>query len=132
MRKKVKTIVFDLDDTICFPNHKMTDTFDKYGCARPNRAIIKSMRILKDNGFRIVISSARRMLTHDGDIAKIVEDVDNITRMWLYTHRVPYDEIQWGKPYASSYYVDDKAMTPEMLVEQVTSKKEWTLNDEEV
>jgi capsule biosynthesis phosphatase len=105
-----KSIVFDLDDTICFPNHKETDTHAKYGLARPNNSVIASMRQLKKIGYHITISSARRMVTHDGDIDKITADVGQVTIDWLQQYSVPYDELRFGKPYSSTWYVDDKAM----------------------
>jgi hypothetical protein len=55
------------------------------------------------------------MVTHDGNLVKIIQDVAEITEVWLTKHKVPYDEIKYGKPYSSTYYVDDKAMTPEMF-----------------
>ena len=60
------------------------------------------------------------MLTHDGDINKIINDVGKITTDWLDKYEVPYDEIVWGKPYGV-YYIDDKAMTPEEFVKMM----EW-------
>jgi len=51
------------------------------------------------------------MLTHNGDINKIKEDVELITKDWLNKYNVPYDELIFGKPYSTTYYVDDKAMT---------------------
>ena len=114
-----RSIVFDLDDTICFPNHKETDSHMKYGLAAPNVAIIEAMQKLSDAGYYITISSARRMLTHDGNIAKIIGDIGDITEKWLNEHNVPYDDIHYGKPYSSTYYVDDKAMTPEMFCQNV-------------
>jgi len=113
------TIVFDLDDTICFPNHNETDTYKKYGLALPNVPVIEGMRKLSDAGYFITILSSRRMLTHDGNLAKIIMDVAEITEEWLANHKVPYDEIKYGKPYSSTYYVDDKAMTPEMFCQKV-------------
>ena len=109
-----KSFCFDLDDTICFPNHSETDTYEKYGKAYPNDQLISYMRCLKDKyDCHIVILSARRMLTHHGDLEAIKDDVGEITETWLKTHDVPYDELVFGKPYASEYYVDDKAMNLE-------------------
>jgi capsule biosynthesis phosphatase len=105
-----KSIVFDLDDTICYPVHAEKDTHAKYALARPNTRVITSMRQLKDKGYHIIINSARRMVTHDGDIDKIIEDVGQVTIDWLEQYRVPYDELRFGKPYSSTWYVDDKAM----------------------
>jgi len=59
------------------------------------------------------------MLTHDGDVEAIIADVGDITINWLKEHDVPYDEIIWGKPYSSTWYVDDKSMNLEEF-------KEWT------
>lgn len=105
-----KTIVFDLDDTICYPNHLETDSFKKYGEARPNTQLILYMKGLKEIGFHITICSARRMVTHSGDIDKIIADIGKITIDWLKQYDVPYDDIHFGKPYSSTWYVDDKAM----------------------
>lgn len=113
---KKKSIVVDIDDTICHTNHQYSDAKLKYGNALPNKKIIHGMKILKSQGFHIILLTARRMLTFNGDIAKIQEDVGDITTEWLEKYDVPYDELQWGKPYSSTYYVDDKAMNLEEFV----------------
>lgn len=105
-----KSFCFDLDDTICIPNHNATDTIEKYAKAKPNQDIIDCIQTLKADGYYIVIHSARRMLTHKGDLKKIADDVGEITKEWLDRHNVPYDELIFGKPYVTEYYVDDKAM----------------------
>lgn len=109
--KNKKSFCFDLDDTICFPNHGETDTYRKYGMAKPNQRIIDYIRILKYKYHcHIVILSARRMLTMNGNIEAIKEDVEQITETWLEENGVPYDELVFGKPYVSEYYVDDKGL----------------------
>ena len=118
---KHRSIVFDLDDTICFPNHSEIDTYEKYGRAAPNVPVIEGTQKLSDAGYSITILSSRRMVTHDGNLVKIIQDVAEITEVWLTKHKVPYDEIKYGKPYSSTYYVDDKAMTPEMFCQNVQS-----------
>ena len=115
-----QTIVMDLDDTICIPIHGRKDSYEKYGMASPNDEIINSLKIARDKGYRIVIHTARRMVTHDGDINKIIDDVGKITTDWLEKHEVPYDEIIWGKPYGV-YSGDDKAMLPQECVKFI----EW-------
>ena len=105
-----KSIVFDLDDTICFPNHSASDTHSKYALAQPNTRVILMMQGLKKLGYHITICSARRMVTHSGDIDKIIADVGQVTIDWLATYNVPFDSIQFGKPYSNTWYVDDKAM----------------------
>ena len=101
--------VFDLDDTICFPNHKVIDTYSKYSLAKPNDKVINKIRWLKAEGHTIIIHSARRMLTHKGNLTAIELDVGNVTRQWLTEHAVPYDELIFGTPYAD-FYIDDKAV----------------------
>lgn len=100
---------FDLDDTICFPNHEYSDTQNKYRLAKPNLQIILRINQLFDEGNKIIIHTARRMITHKGDIAKIKQDVEAVTVDWLSEHKVKYSEIVWGKPYAD-FYIDDKAI----------------------
>lgn len=109
-------IVIDLDDTICFPNHEFKDTTNKYALAKPNEPIIEKLRELKLKGVDITIFSSRRMVTHNGDLEKIEEDVGLVTRIWLEKYDVPYDNLLFGKPYSSTYYVDDKALSPEKFV----------------
>lgn len=101
--------VFDLDDTICYPDHSKTDTYSKYGLAKPNDRIIERMRFLKQDGHTVIIHSARRMLTHKGDVEAIENDVGSITRRWLTEHAVPYDKLIFGKPFGD-FYIDDKAV----------------------
>jgi len=101
--------VVDLDDTICFPNHEMLDTYSKYSLANPNVKLIEKLRQLKSDGHTIIIHSARRMLTHKGNLTAIELDVGDATRFWLEEHSVPYDQLIFGKPYGD-VYVDDKAV----------------------
>ena len=49
------------------------------------------------------------MLTHNGNLENIINDVGEITKEWLSNNNVKYDELHFGKPYAD-YYVDDKAV----------------------
>lgn len=104
-----KIYCIDLDDTICFPNHEFTETFDKYVKARPNFTVINKINQLYDENNEIIIFTARRMLTHNGDIEKILNDVEEITKNWLNQYNVKYHKLIFGKPYAD-YYVDDKAI----------------------
>lgn len=119
----VNSIVFDLDSTICFPIFGADETAVRYGGAVPNIPVIEAMRELRRRGFHIVISTARRMQTHGGDLGKVLADVLEITQIWLRDHDVPYDELNFGKPHSTSYYVDDKAMRPEELIAWVRDYK---------
>lgn len=108
-----KIYVFDLDRTICIPQD-FDDTERRYGQASPIIEMIEFIRDLHEYGHRIIIHTARRMLTHRGNLLMIEQDVGEVTRQWLKEHNVPYDELIFGKPYGD-VYVDDKAMRPEEL-----------------
>lgn len=114
-----KRLVIDLDDTICFPNHKAKDSFHKYRQAKPNKEVIDALKLLHSNGWYIIIHTARRMVTHKGDVKKIIADVGALTKDWLEEHEVPYNELVFGKPYGD-IYVDDKNMKIWELIQDVT------------
>lgn len=111
---------FDLDDTICYPNHEAKDTFEKYGKALPCPEIIEYIRELSV-GNTIIIYTARRMVTHEGDLEKIKEDVQEITENWLKEFEVPYDSLIFGKPYAD-VYIDDKALNVDIIKERLKER----------
>jgi capsule biosynthesis phosphatase len=104
---KPKIAVVDLDDTICYPNHQFKDTYRRYKLASPNPQMVKALIAWKAAGNKIIIHTARRMLTHKGDLAKIEADVGQVTRDWLKMHKVSYNKLIFGKPYGD-VYVDDK------------------------
>tara|TARA_A100001011_G_scaffold21265_1_gene21373 strand:- start:3420 stop:3773 length:354 start_codon:yes stop_codon:yes gene_type:complete len=116
----MSSLCFDLDDTICFPNHEYSDAENKYGKAKPNLPVIKAMQDLYLKGNSIIIYTARRMLTHKGDLNKIENEVGNLTRTWLTYYNVPYDELIFGKPYAD-VYIDDKGLDLKDLDKWVNS-----------
>jgi capsule biosynthesis phosphatase len=107
-------IVIDLDDTICRPIHSATNSQAKYAEATPIIPTIEWLKQAREAGAYIIILTARRMLTHKGDLNKIVEDVGQITHDWLKKWEVPYDELVFGKPYGD-VYVDDKAINVEEI-----------------
>ena len=117
-----QTLVIDIDHTICIPNDSATDTFEKYGKAEPIHSMIDAIRKAKESGFKIVLFTARRMATHNGNINKVIEDVGDLTKTWLKDNDVPYDELQFGKPNAV-YYVDDKAMLPNQFIDLIMKRE---------
>jgi capsule biosynthesis phosphatase len=110
-----QTIVIDIDHTICIPNLSEKNTYERYAKAEPIHEMIGAIRIAKKKGHKIVLFTARRMQTFDGNINKVIEDVAEITFQWLKKHEVPFDELQFGKPNAV-YYVDDKSLRPDEFV----------------
>ena len=105
--KENQRICFDLDNTLV--------TFPKvdgdYSTVEPIQNNIDAVRYLYDMGHHIIIYTARRMRTHDGDVEKVVDDIGDITREKLSEFGIPYHELVFGKPYAQCY-VDDLALNP--------------------
>ena len=102
--KKLR-VCFDLDNTL------VTDPIEpgNYKTVQPLDKNIEFLRFLKSLGHEIIIHTARRMKTHEGNYGKLMKDIGKITLDTLDKFNIPYDEIYFGKPYAD-YYVDDKAI----------------------
>lgn len=108
----MKTLVLDLDDTICFTNNS------DYKNSIPNLPLIEKIRQYKKRGFSIVISTSRNMRTYEGSIGKINANTLPVIIEWLSKNDVPYDEIIVGKPWCGfeGFYVDDKAIRPDEFI----------------
>jgi capsule biosynthesis phosphatase len=104
----MKKLIVDLDGTITLGN-----TSD-YKNVLPNQELITQLKKYKNDGFSIVISTARNMRTHEGNIGKINIHTLPIITEWLNKHDVPYDEILVGKPWCGheGFYIDDRAVRP--------------------
>ncbi len=98
-------ICFDLDNTlVTYP--KITAD---YTSVEPIQQNIDFLKFLKDLGCTIIIYTARRMKTHNGNVGKITADVGKTTIETLENFEIPYDELYFGKPYAHAY-IDDLAV----------------------
>jgi capsule biosynthesis phosphatase len=99
---KEMRICFDLDNTlVTFP--KITGD---YKSVQPITRNIEYLRYLKSFGHIIIIYTARRMKTHQGNTGKLMADIGRITFDTLEKFDIPYDEIYFGKPQAD-VYIDD-------------------------
>ena len=97
-----KRICFDLDNTlVTYPTIQ-----NDYTSVKPIINNINYLKYLKKLGNTIIIYTARRMKTHNGNIGKINADIGKITFDTLDKFDIPYDEIYFGKPYAD-FYIDD-------------------------
>ena len=98
-------ICFDLDNTLVSYPQIPGD----YSSVLPLENNIKLLRYLKTFGNIIIIYTARRMKTHNGNIGKIYADVGKLTIDTLEKFNIPYDELYFGKPFAH-FYIDDLAI----------------------
>jgi capsule biosynthesis phosphatase len=103
----------DVDDTITISHPDTT-----YETVLPNLEVIAKLRTYQAEGFEIVLSTARNMRTHSGNVGKINAHTLPVLIEWLKKHEVPYDEIWTGKPWCGfdGFYVDDKAIRPSEFV----------------
>jgi capsule biosynthesis phosphatase len=98
-------ICFDLDNTlVTFPFIK-----NDYTSVNPIQKNIDFLRYLKSFGHTIIIYTARRMKTHNGNVGKVTSDIGKLTFETLEKFSIPFDEIYFGKPYAD-VYIDDLAL----------------------
>lgn len=102
-----KRFCFDLDNTLVSSPTVPGD----YCTCKPIHQVIVYLRKLHANGHYIIIHTARRMRTHEGNIGRVVADVGAITFQQLRDLAIPYDELIFGKPFAD-FYIDDKAVLP--------------------
>lgn len=90
------TYIFDLDGTLC--------THEKdYSKAKPLQKRIDFVNKLYDDGFGIIIDTAR------GSITK--EDHLELTRKQLKEWGVKYHQVRVGVKFFGTHYVDDKGLS---------------------
>lgn len=105
----MKRLVVDLDDTLTKNNPELS-----YSEKEPNIPLIEKLREYKEQGFEILIQTARNMRTYQGAVGKINAHTLPVIIEWLDKHNVPYDEIYVGKPWCGTegFYIDDRAVRP--------------------
>ncbi|MCA3950706.1 HAD hydrolase family protein [Vibrio vulnificus] len=108
----MKKLIVDLDGTLT-----KSDGSD-YRNASPREDVIAQLRVYKEQGFEIVIATARNMRTYEGHVGKINVHTLPVIIEWLDEHVVPYDEIIVGKPWCGrdGFYIDDRALRPSEFV----------------
>jgi capsule biosynthesis phosphatase len=93
---------FDLDNTLVTSPTIQGD----YTTVNPIERTISMVRYLKQLGHTIIIYTARRMKTHNGNVSKVIQDIGKITFETMENFEIPFDELIFGKPYAN-FYIDD-------------------------
>jgi len=106
-----KTFIMDVDGTLCNAPLQEDGTFD-YQNATPIAAVINRVNELYDAGHRIVLSTARGMRTHNGDVKKVNKYVRPTLEKWLADNGVQYHELRMGKAWGSNpIYVDNRNLS---------------------
>lgn len=105
--KEKLRICFDLDNTlVSYPT-----VVGDYSTVKPINRNIMLLKKLKSDGHEIIIYTARRMKTHNGNVGKVIKDIARITIDTLEKLNIDYDELIFGKPIAD-IYIDDRAINP--------------------
>lgn len=105
--KEKLRICFDLDNTlVSYPT-----VAGDYSTVKPINRNIMLLKRLKSDGHEIIIYTARRMKTHNGNIGKVIKDIASVTIDTLEKLNIDYDELIFGKPIAD-IYIDDRAINP--------------------
>jgi capsule biosynthesis phosphatase len=113
-----RRLYVDLDGTLCpvkAPDQKYED-LPVYEKMRDR------LRAAKDEGYEIIIYTARNVRTHNGDLSRLIADTAPKILAWLDRHKVPYDGLIVGKPWAGpdGFFIDDRAVRPSEFVEMKT------------
>ncbi|WP_440113307.1 capsular biosynthesis protein [Paenibacillus sp. QZ-Y1] len=105
------TLIVDLDGTIC----PVKNSGENYSDLTPYHDVVGRLKDWRNEGFRIVIHTARNMRTYEGNLGLINVHTSRMTMDWLDKWEIPYDEILFGKPWPGheGYYVDDRAIRPD-------------------
>lgn len=103
--QKTNTIVYDLDGTLCTVREPDDIYYER---VKPIPEMIEQLNKFHDEGYKIVIETARNMVTQNNDVGKVIKNIGEITLKWLRDNNVKYDSIKFGKEYGI-IYIDDKA-----------------------
>jgi len=107
---KQKIIAFDLDDVICFrPTGYEHLGPDKYAYCEPYEESIELINSLHDDGYKIIIYTARGMSQFSGNIIEIYSKLYNQTNDQLKLWGVRYHQLIMGKIHYD-VLIDDKAL----------------------
>jgi capsule biosynthesis phosphatase len=97
-------ICIDLDGVIC----QLKQPGQSYGDLAPVPGAVDKLRALRAAGHTVILLTARHMKTCDGNVGQAIARIGQVTLDWLARHRVEYDELHFGKPWAD-VYIDDNA-----------------------
>ena len=95
MIHKERCIVMDIDGTLCH----LRQPGETYAELTPIEPIVETLRKYQEAGFYIILSTARNMQTHEGNLGRIIASTAPVLIDWLKRHDIPYDELHFGKPW---------------------------------
>jgi hypothetical protein len=107
---KQKTIAFDLDDVLCFrPNGYENLGPSKYNYCFPIEDNIELVNSLYEDGYKIVIYTARGMSQFNGNVTEIYSKLYTQTIKQLNSWGLKYHQLIMGKIHYD-VLIDDKVL----------------------
>lgn len=107
---KQKIIAFDLDNVICFRPTGYEDLGpEKYSYCQPYEETIQLVNSLYDDGYKIIIYTARGMSQFSGNIIEIYSKLYVQTNDQLKSWEVKYHQLVMGKIHYD-VLIDDKSL----------------------
>jgi len=98
-------ICIDLDGVIC----QFKKPGETYAQVKPVPGALDKLKRWRSEGHYIIISTGRHMKSCSGNVGQVLAKQGLVTLQWLARHRVEYDEVHFGKPFAD-VYIDDNAV----------------------
>ena len=120
----LKQFIIDLDQTISLLPYGSRD----FANAELNRPLIAELYLLKEHGWKIILSSARGDQRRGTESFESVEqDVALEIGKWLVKYHLTdlFDEIVIGKKRYAELYIDDKGICPEAFLAGIQDAKAW-------
>ena len=115
---KQKIIAFDLDDVICFRSMEYENLGpDKYSYCQPYQETVELINSLYDDGYKIVIYTARGMSQFNGNIIEVYSKLYNKTIEQLESWGVKYHQLVMGKIHYD-VLIDDKVLNSKNINEK--------------
>ena len=114
MKGKTNTIYIDLDGTLC----PIKADGERYEDLPANEDVVRRLIHAREDGYKVVVYTARNMRTFDGEIASINIETAPVVLDWLKRRNIPFDGLILGKPWPgpNGFYVDDRTLRPDEFV----------------
>lgn len=110
-----KALVVDIDGTLC----PIKQPGESYADMLPEPRMVARLHALRQDGWHIILHSARGMRSNGGNVGMIGKNVAPALLAWLSRHDIPFDELHLAKPWPgrAGFYVDDRAVRPREFLE---------------
>jgi capsule biosynthesis phosphatase len=130
MIRKEKCIVIDVDGTLT-PAKKPGES---YADLQPYPAIRDALHTYRDNGFYIIVNTSRNMRSYEGNMGLILANTAPVLLDWLNRHKIPYDEVHFGKPWpgVDGFCIDDRAVRPTEFLKLTLEEIRTLLENEKI